>query len=76
MLSGLKIQDQISTLAIHSDVTYTDLKLVKPGAYYWTDDKIKETSQNQLMLMPRVSDPQTWNHIWHRKWHRLVPGQT
>lgn len=31
MLSGLKIQDQISTLAIHSDVTYTDLKLLNLG---------------------------------------------
>lgn len=63
MLLGLKIQGQISTCGHPLWYYVYRFEAIKPGACYWTDDKIQGTTQNQLILMPGASDPQTWIHI-------------
>lgn len=76
MILYLKMQGQVSTCGHPLWYDTYRSEAIKTWSYYWTDDKIKRATQNQLILMQKASDPQTWKLIWHRKGHELVQGQT
>lgn len=51
MILGLKMQGRVSTCGHPLSYDIYRSEAIKSQGYYWTDDKIKRATQNQLIVM-------------------------